>query len=235
MRYRFLSGTVRKPAMRLLQHTSSGVPRPCAVCSLLPQGLVATLLQPAKRGLPRAVGACSRYAPLPVRAPGAGSDALAGQVRAVLELHPDGTLVSLDGRSAYDTILRASFLTALRDVAPELLPFVRLFYGQPSACCWWDCHGRCREISQGEGCEQGDPLAPALSSLGHGGLQAAASHLQSHERLLAFLGGLYILTHDPERARPARDAVVGAVETHCGIASNEGKTRVFRFAAGGRR
>ena len=91
----------------------------------------------------------------------AGSDALAGQVRAALELHTDCTLVSLDGRSAYDTISRAWFLTALRDVAPELLPFVRLFYGQASTYCWWDCHGRCCEIRRGEGCEQGDPL-PAL-------------------------------------------------------------------------
>ena len=60
----------------------------------------------------------------------AGSDAWAGQVQAALELHPDCTLVSLDGRSAYDTISRASFLTALRDVALELLPFVRLSDGQ---------------------------------------------------------------------------------------------------------
>ena len=63
-------------------------------------------------------------------------------------------------------------------------------------------------------------------------LQAAASHWQPHERLLAFLDDLYVLIYDPERARPSRDVVVEAVETHCGIACNEGKTRVFRFAGG---
>ena len=158
----------------------------------------------------------------------AGTDALANQVRAALELQPGTTLVSLDGRSAYDTISRASFLTALRAVAPELLPFVRLFYGQPSTYCWWDAEGCCRDIQQGEGCEQGDALAPALFSLGqHGGLEQASSQLQRGERLLAFLDDLYILTPTPARARPARDMVVAAVEAHCGIASNEGKTRVF--------
>ena len=110
------------------------------------------------------------------------------QVRAALELQPGTTLVSLDGRSAYDTISRASFLTALRAVAPEPLPFVRLFYGQPSTYRWWDAEGCCRDIQQGEGCEQGDALAPALFSLGqHGGLEQASSQLQRGERLLAFL------------------------------------------------
>ena len=38
-------------------------------------------------------------------------------------------VVSLDGRSAYDSISRAAFLSKLREVAPELLPFVRMSYG----------------------------------------------------------------------------------------------------------
>ena len=113
-------------------------------------------------------------------------------------------------------------------MTPELLPFVRLFYGQPSTYCWWDAEGCCRDIQQGQGCEQGDALAPALFSIGqHGGLERASSQLQHGERLLAFLDDLYILTPTPARARPARDMVVAAVEAHCGIASNEGKTRVF--------
>ena len=125
----------------------------------------------------------------------------ANQVRATLELQPGTTLVSLDGRSAYDTISRASFLTVLRAVAPELLPFVRLFYGQPSTYCWWDAEGCCRDIQQGDNCEQGDARAPALFSLGqHGRLEQASSQLQRGERLLAFLDDLYILTPAPARA-----------------------------------
>ena len=43
-----------------------------------------------------------------------GSDA----VRAASELDADVTIVSLDGRSAYDRVSRAAFLTKLREVAP---------------------------------------------------------------------------------------------------------------------
>ena len=84
----------------------------------------------------------------------AGTDALAASVRAALSLRPGSVLVSLDGRSAYDSMSRVAFLSKLREVAPELLPFVRLFYGQPSSYCWWDATGACRTVPQGEGCEQ---------------------------------------------------------------------------------
>ena len=57
---------------------------------------------------------------------------------------------------------RSTFLSKLRDVAPHLLPFVRMLYGQPSVYSWWDDRGRPREIQQGEGCEQGDALALTL-------------------------------------------------------------------------
>ena len=50
----------------------------------------------------------------------AGADALAGMLRAAVDLDADATIVSLDGRSAYDTISRAAFLRKLREVAPAL-------------------------------------------------------------------------------------------------------------------
>ena len=62
----------------------------------------------------------------------AGTDALAAHVRAALATRRGAVLVSLDGRSAYDSMSRAAFLGKLREVAPELLPFVRLFYGSLS-------------------------------------------------------------------------------------------------------
>ena len=52
-------------------------------------------------------------------------------LRAAIDLDADATIVSLDGRSAYDTISRAAFLCKLREVAPALVPFVSLWYGQP--------------------------------------------------------------------------------------------------------
>ena len=57
----------------------------------------------------------------------AGTDALAASVRAAFSLRPGAVLVPLDSRSAYDSMSRVAFLSKLRGVAPELLPFVRLF------------------------------------------------------------------------------------------------------------
>eukprot|EP00439_Symbiodinium_sp_Y106_P060789 s3710_g9.t1 len=114
-------------------------------------------------------------------------------------------------------------------VAPALLPFVRLFYGQPSVYCWWDDTGTCRDIHQAEGCEQGDALAPALFSLGqHEGLEQAAADLRAGEELLAYLDDLYVITRS---VRPVLDVVTNRVQEHCGIASNVGKTRVYNTPA----
>ena len=155
----------------------------------------------------------------------AGIDAIVATVRAALDSREDVVVVSLDGRSAYDSISRAAFLVKLQEVAPELLPFVRMFYGRPSTYSWWDAAGRRRDVHQAEGCEQGDPLAPALFALGqHGALARAAGDLDPADKLLAFLDDLYVITV-ASRARPALDTVTGAVEEHCGIASNLGKTR----------
>ena len=157
----------------------------------------------------------------------AGTDALAAQVRSALSLRPDAVLVSLDGRSAYDSMSRVAFRSKLREAAPELLPLVRMFYGKPSSYCWWDEAGRCRDVPQGEGCEQGGSFAPALFALGqHEALRTAASQLHPEDALMAFLDDLYVVT-GPGRARAALDTTTQAVSHHCGIASNLGKTRVI--------
>ena len=79
----------------------------------------------------------------------------------------------------------------------------------------------------GEGCEQGDALAPALFALGqHDALQTAAEALHPDDSLVAFFDNLYVVTM-PSRAKAALDATVRAVEDQCGIASNLGKTRVI--------
>ena len=161
----------------------------------------------------------------------AGTDALAAHVRVALAQRSDAVLVSLDGRSAYDSMSRAAFLSKLREVAPELLPFTRMFYGRPSAYSWWDDAGRHREVRQGEGCEQGDPLAPVLYALGqHDALQRAASGLHAGDTLMAFLDDLFVTA--PSRARTALDAATQAVADHCGIGSNLGKTRAMAAKEG---
>ena len=93
----------------------------------------------------------------------AGTDALAAHVRAALATRRGAVLVSLGGRSAYDSMSRAAFLGKLREVAPELLPFVRLFYGSPSTYCWWDSAGRCRDVAQAKAVSKGTPSPPRFS------------------------------------------------------------------------
>ena len=87
----------------------------------------------------------------------AGTDSLAAMLRAVVELDPRATVVSLDGRSAYNTISRATILAKLRDTVPSLLPFTRAMYARTSTYLWWDDEGRVHDIAQAEGVEQGDP------------------------------------------------------------------------------
>ena len=162
----------------------------------------------------------------------AGTDALAALLRASTDLDPTATVVSLDGRSAYDSVSRAAILTKVHEVAPSLLPFVHAFYGSPSVYYWYDGQGDLHEIRQGEGIEQGDSLAPALFALAqHGALEAAAGALAPGDRLLAFLDDVCVVT-TPERARAAYDTVSRAIAAHTGISSNLGKTRVFNHAGG---
>ena len=162
----------------------------------------------------------------------AGTDSLAAMLRAAVELDPRATVVSLDGRSAYDTISRATILAKLRDTVPSLLPFTRAMYARTSTYLWWDDEGRVHDIAQAEGVEQGDPLAPGLYALGqHDSLVAASASLRPDERLAAFLDDLYVVTL-PERAAPLLRVVTGEVERGAGVEANLGKTRVFNAEGG---
>ena len=162
----------------------------------------------------------------------AGTDSLAAMLRAAVELDPRATVVSLDGRSAYDTISRATILAKLRDTVPSLLPFTRAMYACTSTYLWWDDEGRVHDIAQAEGVEQGDPLAPGLYALGqHDSLVAASASLRPDERLAAFLDDLYVVTL-PERAAPLLRVVTGEVERGAGVEANLGKTRVFNAEGG---
>ena len=153
----------------------------------------------------------------------AGIDALAGLLRAAVDLDPRTAVVSLDGRSAYDCVSRSAIFIALHTTAPALVPFVRAIYGTPSIFHWWDDQGAHHVITQGEGVEQGDPLAPALYALGqHHALEVTAAQLLPDEGLAAYLDDVDIICQ-PDRARPAFDIVSRA---------NSGKTRVFTRAGG---
>ncbi|CAE7568781.1 unnamed protein product [Symbiodinium natans] len=162
----------------------------------------------------------------------AGTDSLAAMLRSAVEFDPRATVVSLDGRSAYDTISRAAILSKLSEVVPALLPFARAIYARTSTFLWWDDEGTLHEISQAEGIEQGDPLAPGLYALGqHESLVAAAARLAQGERLLAFLDDLYVVT-TPERSGHLGGVVAGEVERGAGVAANLGKTQIYNAQGG---
>ena len=115
----------------------------------------------------------------------------------------------------------------------HLLPFVRMFYGKQSTYLWTDDAGSTHRVLQGEGGEQGDPLMPALYSLGqHDGLAAGAAQLHEDDFVVAFLDDLYVKT-TRERADAAFAAEAGSVHRHAGVQTIDGKLRAWSRAGGG--
>ena len=162
----------------------------------------------------------------------AGTEALSKVLRVATELDPRATVLSVDAVGAYDHVSRQAMQEGLRsrpELAP-LLPFARQFYGSESRYIWVDDAGNNHIITQGEGGEQGDPLMPALYSLAqHGALEAFARQMQPGEAVLAFLDDTYVVSN-PERTRPARDALSAALWHHARVRLNEGKTRIWNAA-----
>ena len=129
----------------------------------------------------------------------AGCECVAHALQALCETNPQSTVLSIDGVSTFDLISRGAMMQGLREVKKEALPFVRLFYGQPSTYLWEDDDNIVHSIPQGEGGEQGDPLMPLLFSLGqHRALQAVAAQLQDGEKLFAFLDDIYVVCPRPD-------------------------------------
>ena len=107
------------------------------------------------------------------------------------------------------------------------LSFCKQFYGRPSTYLWEDEEGVVREIQQGEGGEQGDPLMPALFALGqHQALVAVQETLQPSERLLAFLDDVYVASV-PARIDTVEESLEDKLWRHARISINQGKTQVW--------
>ena len=162
----------------------------------------------------------------------AGTEAVVHALTAATEQTPDLTILSIDGIGAFDTISRQAMLQGLATVpeANRCIPFVRMFYAQPSAYIWHDNTGAAHTILQAEGGEQGDPLMPALFSLGQqAALQRAQQELQEGEHLFAFLDDVYVLSQ-PARIRPIYDLLAHHLHAHARIRLNSGKTRIWNAA-----
>ena len=162
----------------------------------------------------------------------AGAEALAHSITAATEQNPTNTALSIDGIGAYDNISRSSMLNALQEVpaANRCLPFVSMFYTQPSTYVWHDQEGNPHDITQAEGGEQGDPLMPALFSLGQkAALQAVQQQLQPGEALYAFLDDVYTIV-SPAPVRPVFDLLSHHLFHSAHIQLNTGKIRVWNAA-----
>ena len=126
----------------------------------------------------------------------AGTDCVGHAVRAMTDLEPRMTVLSIDGVGAYDHVYRSAILEKLLEVESlrPLLPFARSVYSDPSCYHWVDDEGQRREIRQQEGGEQGDPLTPLLFSLAvHNALQEVQAELLPGDWLFAFLDDVYAL------------------------------------------
>ena len=141
----------------------------------------------------------------------AGCECGAHVLQGLTQLHPDTTITSIDGISAFDLSSRESMLTAFTGVeggqAAQHSHSSDYFFGSPSEYWWEDDAGTVHRIPQGEGGEQGGALMPLLFCLGqHRALEAAQRQLRNGERLLALLDDIYLAT-PPAQVGPAYTAV----------------------------
>ena len=153
----------------------------------------------------------------------AGTDWVGHAVRAMTDLDPRLTVLSIDGIGACDHVFRSAFLEKFLEVESlrPLLPFVRSVYSEPSQYHWVDDEGRHREIRQQEGGEQGDPLINAL--------QEVKAELLPGEWLFAFLDNVYALS-TLERCRKFCDLLADRLFHRAGIRLHTGKTRTWNRA-----
>ena len=107
------------------------------------------------------------------------------------------------------------------------LPFVLQFHGSASSSLSKDQEGTVHTILQAEGGEQGDPLMPALFSLGqHPALLAVQAQLEDGERLFAFLDDAYVVC-SPARVNAIYGLLQNALFAHSSIRVHNGKTQVW--------
>ena len=143
----------------------------------------------------------------------AGSECVSHVLQTLTDLDPRATILSVDGVGAFDFISRKSMLAGLLQMegGDRMLPFVRLFYSDPSVFLWEDDVGAVHHIVQGDGGEQGDPLMPLLFCLGqHAALVVVAERLEVGERLFAFLDD-FVCYLQPRTFRGGARFVAGGI------------------------
>ena len=158
-----------------------------------------------------------------------GCECVAHAIQALTDFDPDTTLLSIDGIGAFDLISRNAMLQGLANVegGGRAVPFVSQFYASFSTYIWEDEFGETFEILQGEGGEQGDPLMPALFSVGqHPAFVEVQNSLKLGERMFAFLDDIYVVCPS-SRVAPIFKTLTAALWTHVRIQVHFGKNTIL--------
>ena len=160
----------------------------------------------------------------------AGCECVAHIMQTLTDQDAEATVVSIDGVGAFDLISRRAVLEGLlrMEKGDQILPFVRMFYA--STFLWEDETGTTRDIPQGEGGEQGDPLMPFLFALGlHRALTAVRGRLLPSEKVFAFLDDFCVIC-SPHRVLEVHQILEEELRNHAQISLHHGKTQAWNRA-----
>ena len=147
------------------------------------------------------------------------------------ELDPEATVTSNEGISGCDSISRKAMAEWLARLPGDtaVLPFVHLFYAEPSAYLWEDDAGTVHTIHQGEGGEEGDPLMQLFFALGqHPALVAIQRRCPEHT-VMAFLDDICLVSK-PQGVRVGYSSVEQEFWRHAKIRVHEGQAHIWNFA-----
>jgi hypothetical protein len=108
-----------------------------------------------------------RFAPLQygVATPG-GCEVVAG-IRAYIEQEPQSLVLQVDLANAFNEVDCVAMFEELRDHFPELVPFVRCFYAEPSRLLLRRDSGEWELLQSSTRSRQGDPIAGHFFALSH--------------------------------------------------------------------
>ena len=103
------------------------------------------------------------FAPLQfgVATPG-GCEAVVAGIRACLDVEPSSLVLQVDLANAFNEVDRVAMFEELRSHFPDLIPFIRCFYGEPSRLLLRRDSGEWEILQSSTGSRQGDPLAGFL-------------------------------------------------------------------------